>query len=104
MKVIQNKKVKPLQLRDSYVQPLTVKGQVTIPIDVRKYLGIDTEKKVVISIENGKVVLSPMEMTLDDVFGFVPPLKEPKTDTEISEILADERAERNAKILRESAE
>jgi len=48
--------------REALVQ-LSPRGQVTLPIDVRRALGVKTGDALVVSIEDGRIVLSPAVVT-----------------------------------------
>lgn len=51
------------------VAMITSKGQITIPKEVRVALGLKTAEKVVIVIEGGQAVLSPLKGSLLDLGG-----------------------------------
>jgi AbrB family looped-hinge helix DNA binding protein len=78
---------------EEHIRTVTTKGQVTIPVEVRKLLGIEPQDKVVFQVQNGRVELRPV-MTLEEVCGLVPPLKQPLSDDELREIIDKERAAR----------
>jgi antitoxin PrlF len=48
--------------RDSLVQ-LSPRGQVTLPIEVRNALGVKAGDALVVSIDEGRIVLSPAVVT-----------------------------------------
>lgn len=48
--------------RDSLVQ-MSPRGQVTLPIDIRNALGVKAGDAMVVSIEDGRIVLSPAAVT-----------------------------------------
>jgi len=48
--------------RDSLVQ-LSPRGQITLPVDVRNTLGVKAGDAMVVSIEDGRIVLSPAVVT-----------------------------------------
>ncbi|MEZ4633621.1 MAG: type II toxin-antitoxin system PrlF family antitoxin [Caldilineaceae bacterium] len=78
-----------------YVATVTSKGQVTIPLAVREQLGIAPQDKVIFRIvEGNRLVVEPLPMTLEDVYGSVPPLQQPENFDELLETARDERAER----------
>ena len=79
---------------DELVMTITTKGQVTIPVQVRKFLGVKPQDRIIFRIKDGKVELQPVAMTLDQVCGAVPPLKQPLSDSEMHDIVDEERAER----------
>lgn len=78
-----------------YVATVTSKGQVTIPAAVRELLGILPQDKVIFRvIEGNRLVVEPLPMTLEDVYGSVPPLQQPENFDELLEIARNERVER----------
>jgi AbrB family looped-hinge helix DNA binding protein len=75
----------------SRIAPVSVKGQVTIPAEIRKELGITTPDQVEFVLrDDGVVELRAPAMTLDEVFGSVPPLphETDDLDEEIAEAIA----------------
>jgi AbrB family looped-hinge helix DNA binding protein len=48
--------------REALVQ-LSPRGQVTLPIDIRRALGVKSGDAMVVSIEAGRIVLSPAVVT-----------------------------------------
>ncbi len=74
-----------------YISTITSKGQVTIPAAVRRVLGVDTADKLVFRIVDGKVVIEPLPMSLDEAFGSVKPLSTPEDFAEIDRIAREER-------------
>jgi antitoxin PrlF len=55
------------------IATLTSKGQVTIPRDVRMKLHLETGEKISFRIDEttGTAVISPMNKTVDQVFGIL---------------------------------
>jgi len=51
------------------VAVMTSKGQITIPKEVRVALGLKTAEKVVIVLEGGQAVLSPLKGSVLDLGG-----------------------------------
>jgi len=51
------------------VAVITSKGQITIPKEVRVALGLKTAEKVVIVLEGGQAVLSPLSGSVLDLGG-----------------------------------
>jgi AbrB family looped-hinge helix DNA binding protein len=74
-------------MRRDYYASVTERGQVTIPAEVRKALGLSKRDKVIFSMEDGIAVIKRAKHWRE-VIGSVPPLKEPKTEKEIDEIVA----------------
>lgn len=82
-----------------FTSSVSPKGQITLPVEVRRLLHINTRDKVVIHLEDdGHVTISkPGRTMLDKLFMSVPGLKTPLTDNEMTEIAADEHAEKTAR-------
>lgn len=53
------------------ISTITTKGQITIPAALRKRLGLQQGDEVAFIIENGKVVLMPVEKNIEAAFGLV---------------------------------
>lgn len=79
---------------EEHIRRVTTKGQVTIPIEVRRLLGVKPLDRVVFEVKDGRVELRPVTMTLQDTFGYVPPLKRPMDLKEMREVIDEERAKR----------
>jgi AbrB family looped-hinge helix DNA binding protein len=60
---------------EEYTGTLTQKGQVTIPLPVRKRLGVKAHDQVRFRVTDEGVQLLPCEMTLEQAFGAVKPLR-----------------------------
>jgi AbrB family looped-hinge helix DNA binding protein len=82
------------------VTTLTQRGQVTVPAEVRRLLGLKPKDKVVFTIDEDHVRLTPARFTLETAFGSVPPLDQPIPVEEMVRIAKDERARRYADKLR----
>lgn len=77
-----------------YVATVTSKGQVTIPAAVREQLGILPQDKVIFRVIDGnRLVVEPLPMTLEEVYGSVPALQQPEDFEAMIEIVREERAE-----------
>ncbi len=50
---------------------VTVKGQVTIPVNIRKKFGLQAGGKVSFSVEDEKIVVQPVPVTIEAAFGLV---------------------------------
>ncbi len=83
-----------------YVASVTRRGQVTIPAEVRRYLGTERRPKVVFRIEDDGVKVTPVEMTLDEIFASPTPLERPMDDDELSRIAKDEKAKATVEEMR----
>lgn len=75
---------------ESSVSP---KGQITIPRDVRTRWGIRAKDRVVFIIEDGEIRLEPLRTSIMDSYGAIPPLREPLSDNEQTQIAAEEHAD-----------
>jgi AbrB family looped-hinge helix DNA binding protein len=82
------------QGRGEYIQSVTAKGQVTIPVELRKLIGVQPNSQVIVSVQAGRVVIAPVEMTLEEAFGSVQPLTRPEDFQKLREIALEEHAER----------
>lgn len=50
---------------------ITSKGQVTIPASIRKAFGLVAGKQVAFRLENGKIVIEPVDGGLSSLFGLI---------------------------------
>lgn len=84
------------------ISTITSKGQLTVPVEVRRYLGLEQGDKVVFRIEEGREVrIAHAASRLEAGYQSIPALTEPKGWEAIEERIAEERAERYARQLRE---
>jgi len=81
-----------------YVTRATSKGQVTIPAEVRRLLGIQPGKEVIFRVEGGRVEILPPPMSLEEVYGSVPPLDRPEDFKKLRDTAMDEHSR---KVLEE---
>ena len=75
------------------VSAVTSKGQVTIPAEVRRHLGVQTPDRVAFVIEDEAVRIVPARVSLESLYGSVPPLPGRETsdfDDQIEEAMAEE--------------
>ena len=78
-----------------YIATVTSKGQVTIPVAVREQLGSAPQDKLISRITEGnKVEIEPLPMTLEEVYGSVPPLNRPEDFAAIKQVVREEREAR----------
>ena len=57
------------------IATVTARGQVTIPAAIRRHLGLNAADQVAFVIdETGAVQVRPARVTLEDLFGSVPPI------------------------------
>ena len=61
-----------------YVRRMTSKGQVTVPAEVRRKLGLKPGETIIFRILDDRVEIDRAPMSLDEVFGSVPPLATPE--------------------------
>ena len=71
---------------------VTERGQVTIPAEVRRQLGLRTRDKIIFVIDDDRVLLKRPKYRLEDVYGSIPALAEPKDWDEVLRIAHDEAA------------
>lgn len=75
---------------------LTSKGQMTLPKDVRDDLNLKPGDRIDIVKVQGRYVLRPRNLTVDDVYGMLRrPGQKPLTVEEMDEGIAKAVAERN---------
>lgn len=70
------------------------KGQITLPSEMREILGIMPGDTILISVDDGKLVLTPKNLDFNDLAGFLgEPPSGPATLDELNETVAREMAE-----------
>lgn len=70
------------------------KGQITLPSEMREILGIMPGDTIVVSLDEGKLVLTPKNLDFNDLAGFLgEPPNGPATLEELDEAIAREMAE-----------
>ncbi|MBL0933370.1 MAG: AbrB/MazE/SpoVT family DNA-binding domain-containing protein [Rhizobiaceae bacterium] len=70
------------------------KGQITLPSEMREILGIMPGDTILISVDDGKLVLTPKNLDFNDLAGFLgEPPNGPATLDELNETIAREMAE-----------
>lgn len=74
-----------------FLGTLTSKGQITLPAEARKALGLNPQDKVVFRLVDGKLELSPLPMTFEQLRGSVPALATPLDDDELMRITREDR-------------
>jgi antitoxin PrlF len=68
---------------------LSAKGQVTVPKEIRDALGIQANDKIVFTIEDGRLILTPKNVDFADLAGFLgSPPNGPATLDEIEDTIA----------------
>ena len=76
------------------ITTMTQRGQVTIPAEVRRKFGLKPGDKVMFTVEDDHVSVSPIEFTLEDAFGSVEPIHRPEDIDELIHRAKEERARR----------
>lgn len=71
---------------------ITSKQQLTIPVGLFRKAGLRIGQKVIVSEENGRLVLTPTEMLVEELAGSIPMLKEWE-DKDIDQIIEEARDE-----------
>lgn len=94
MDVLHTSNLVPLQQRQEYIQTVTIKGQVTIPAEVRKAIGVKPNSQVTVRLQEGKVVIEPVAMTLEESFGSVKPITRPENFKQLRDIALEEKVEK----------
>ena len=100
MNVIPHPPTPTSQSQEEYIRTVTSKGQVTIPSEVRDALGVKPNSQVVVSLQEGKVVIEPVTMTLEEAFGSVKPITRPENFKALRAIALEEKAEKVINKLR----
>ena len=59
------------------IATLTAKGQVTIPKPIRDALGLEVQSKIMVTIEKGSVIMTPVRQSLLSLRGVVTPQEKP---------------------------
>ena len=83
--------------RERYYSSVSPKGQITLPAEVRRRLGIKVRDEVAIELEGEVVRVVPIRSRLLAYVGIAGTLAEPLDLDEMTEIAADEHAERVAR-------
>jgi bifunctional DNA-binding transcriptional regulator/antitoxin component of YhaV-PrlF toxin-antitoxin module len=81
----------------TYTSTLTPEGEVKVPAEVLQLLHLSAQDKVIFRVVNGRVELEPQQMSLEEVYGSVPPLSQPEDFKQIKKIASEERAEKYRK-------
>ena len=85
-----------------FVGNVSTKGQVTLPAELRSKLGIKPGDRVEMSeTEQGIVVHRRPKLTLDDIYGSIPPLKDGRSLAEVIEMATEEAAREHLKLDKE---
>lgn len=75
----------------SYVLDVNEDGSISLPAELVNELGIDRSRQVLVLNEDGRIRMIPGLMTLEEIQGSVPALKNSSEDLddEIEEAIAD---------------
>jgi AbrB family looped-hinge helix DNA binding protein len=76
-----------------FATPITQRGQITGPAEVRRLHGLKPRDKVAFAVEDGRVRLKRVAVTVESAYGSVPALPGDDLDEQIRQV-KDERAER----------
>lgn len=80
-----------------FLSSVSPKGQITLPVEVRRQLGIKPKDKVAIRLIDRHVTIEPAASGFLAAYRSIPALATPLTDREMTEIAAEEAAERAVK-------
>lgn len=73
---------------------LSPKGQITLPKDVREALGLKPNDKLILTLDEGRLILTPKNVEFSDLAGFLgAPPNGPATLEEIDETIAGAASE-----------
>ena len=84
---------------EEHLGTVTQKGQVTIPLAVRKLLGVRSRDRVTFRVIEGRVELTPANMTLEDVYGAVKPTHYPENWDKLRKTAREESVQRRSKKI-----
>lgn len=75
-----------------YIATITSKGQVTIPVEVRQKLNLAPQDKLVFRIvEDNRVEIESLPMTLEEAYGSVDPITRPEDFDALRRVASEER-------------
>lgn len=73
---------------------LSSKGQITLPKDVREALGLEPNDRLILTIDEGRLILTPKNVEFSDLAGFLgTPPNGRATLEEIDETIASATSE-----------
>jgi AbrB family looped-hinge helix DNA binding protein len=85
----------------SHETTVTSKGQITIPAEIRQHLGVREGDKLRMTVEpDGRVVVSPVELSIRRMFGMLGNPRRSLTLEEIDDAIADAAVERFRRATR----
>jgi len=64
----------------TFTATVTSNGMVSIPAEARRRMGIKPNSQIIFSIDDDVMTVKPVELTLEDVIGSLPPLPEGTSD------------------------
>jgi len=80
---------------------LSEKGQITLPKDIREALGLKPNDTFMFTLEDGRLILTPKNMSFSDLAGFLgAPPNGPATLDEIDEAIASAASETASRPLK----
>lgn len=80
-----------------FLSSVSPKGQITIPSEVRKRLGIKPKDTVAFRVDEDQVTIAPAQNAFLAAYRSIPALAAPVTDSEMTEIAAEEAAQEAAR-------
>ena len=72
----------------TYTVTITSQGQISIPAKIRRELGFDRSQKAIVSVQEGKMILEPVEDFLS-LRGSLKTKKKPLTNKELHDLFAE---------------
>ena len=76
-----------------FVSSVSPKGQITLPAEVRKQLGVKPKDKVAITLEDGRLAVTPLGSGIEASYQAIPALKRPLTDQQMTDIAWEDHLE-----------
>ncbi|MBI2029898.1 AbrB/MazE/SpoVT family DNA-binding domain-containing protein [Candidatus Gottesmanbacteria bacterium] len=81
------------------IMTITSKGQVTFPKKIRETLGVSKGDRIIVKVEDNKVILEPAGKGILDFAGKFPPFKIPKGKT-VDDLISEATIEYGAPTIR----
>ena len=78
---------------EEFVSSVSPKGQITLPAEVRRQLGVKPKDKVTVTLEDGRVTVTPLGSGIEASYQAIPALKRPITDREMTDIAWEDHVE-----------
>jgi AbrB family looped-hinge helix DNA binding protein len=86
---------------ENHIKKVTTKGQVTIPVEIRRLLGLEPHDKVVFRVEDGKVEMQAVNLSLRDAFGAVKPIERPENFRKLRDEAIEEHVQKVVREMRQ---